>query len=92
MVAVIVVAALVVLALVTQAGVLLIERAHPAEGRMVQVSGATLHIVDIGPRDAAGPPVVMLHGATAGWNSRLISYEAPTYFGMLTAAYEPRIS
>jgi pimeloyl-ACP methyl ester carboxylesterase len=65
MVAVIVVAALVVLALVTQAGVLLIERAHPAEGRMVQVSGATLHIVDIGPRDAAGPPVVMLHGASA---------------------------
>jgi hypothetical protein len=37
MVAVIVVAALVVLALVTQAGVLLIERAHPAEGRMVAV-------------------------------------------------------
>ena len=36
--------------------------------------------------------MLMLHGATAGWNSRLISYEAPTYFGMLTAAYEPRIS
>jgi pimeloyl-ACP methyl ester carboxylesterase len=65
MVAVIVVAALVVLALVTQAGVWLTERAHPAEGRMVQVSGATLHVVDIGPRDAAGPPVVMLHGASA---------------------------
>jgi pimeloyl-ACP methyl ester carboxylesterase len=32
---------------------------------MVQVSGATLHVVDIGPRDAAGPPVVMLHGASA---------------------------
>jgi pimeloyl-ACP methyl ester carboxylesterase len=65
MVAVIVVAALVFLALVTQGGVLLIERAHPAEGRMVQVSGATLHVVDIGPRDAAGPPIVMLHGASA---------------------------
>jgi pimeloyl-ACP methyl ester carboxylesterase len=65
MVAVIVVAALVVLALVTQGGVLLIERAHPAEGRMVQVSGAMLHVVDIGPRDAAGPPIVMLHGASA---------------------------
>jgi aromatic ring-opening dioxygenase LigB subunit len=36
--------------------------------------------------------MLMLHGATAGWNGRLISYEAPTYFGMLTAAYEPRIS
>ena len=65
MVAVIVVAALVVLALVTQAGVLLTERAHPAQGRMVEVSGATLHVVEIGPHDAAGPPIVMLHGASA---------------------------
>jgi pimeloyl-ACP methyl ester carboxylesterase len=65
MVAVIVVAALVVLALVTQVGVWLTERAHPAQGRLVEVSGATLHVVDIGPRDAAGPPIVMLHGASA---------------------------
>jgi aromatic ring-opening dioxygenase LigB subunit len=34
--------------------------------------------------------MLMLHGATQGWQGRLISYEAPTYFGMLTAAYEPR--
>ncbi|HEY0832237.1 MAG TPA: extradiol ring-cleavage dioxygenase [Candidatus Dormibacteraeota bacterium] len=33
--------------------------------------------------------MLMLHGATAGWRGELISYEAPTYFGMLTAAYEP---
>jgi aromatic ring-opening dioxygenase LigB subunit len=33
--------------------------------------------------------MLMLHGATGGWQGRLISYEAPTYFGMLTAAYEP---
>jgi aromatic ring-opening dioxygenase LigB subunit len=34
--------------------------------------------------------LLLLHGATAkGWRGRLISYEAPTYFGMLTAAYEP---
>ena len=33
--------------------------------------------------------MLMLHGATLGWRGRLISYEAPTYFGMLTAAYEP---
>jgi aromatic ring-opening dioxygenase LigB subunit len=33
--------------------------------------------------------MLMLHGATAGWRGRLISYEAPTYFGMLTAVYEP---
>ena len=65
MVAVIVVAALGVLALVTQAGVWLAQRAHPAQGRMVEVAGGTLHIVDIGPRDAAGPPIVMLHGASS---------------------------
>jgi aromatic ring-opening dioxygenase LigB subunit len=33
--------------------------------------------------------LLMLHGATAGWRGELISYEAPTYFGMLTAAYSP---
>jgi aromatic ring-opening dioxygenase LigB subunit len=33
--------------------------------------------------------MLMLHGATTGWKGRLISYEAPTYFGMLTAAYSP---
>ena len=32
---------------------------------MVEVAGASLHIVDIGPRDAAGPPIVMLHGASS---------------------------
>jgi aromatic ring-opening dioxygenase LigB subunit len=33
--------------------------------------------------------MLMLHGATRGWRGELISYEAPTYFGMLTAAYQP---
>jgi pimeloyl-ACP methyl ester carboxylesterase len=65
MIAVIVVAALAVLALVTQAGVVLAQRAHPAKGRMVEVEGGTLHILDIGPRDAAGSPIVMLHGASS---------------------------
>jgi pimeloyl-ACP methyl ester carboxylesterase len=65
MLVVIVVAALAVLVLVTQAGVFLSERDHPARGRMVDVTGATLHVIDIGPRDAAGPPIVMLHGASS---------------------------
>jgi pimeloyl-ACP methyl ester carboxylesterase len=65
MTVVIVVTALAVLALVTQVGVFLAERAHPAQGRMVEVEGGALHILDIGPRDAAGPPVVMLHGASS---------------------------
>lgn len=33
--------------------------------------------------------MLMLHGATTGWRGDLISYEAPTYFGMLTASYFP---
>ena len=65
MLVVIVVAALAVLVLATQAGVFLIERGHPVRGRLVDVTGATLHVIDIGPRDAAGPPIVMLHGASS---------------------------
>jgi pimeloyl-ACP methyl ester carboxylesterase len=65
MLVVVVVAALAILALVTQAGVWLTQRAHPAQGRMVGVAGASLHIVDIGPRDPATPPIVMLHGASS---------------------------
>lgn len=53
------------LALATQAGVLLIQRAFPPRGRMVEVVGAVLHVVELGPRDAAGPPIVMLHGASS---------------------------
>ena len=34
--------------------------------------------------------MLILAGATGdGWRGKLISYEAPTYFGMLTAAYTP---
>ena len=33
--------------------------------------------------------MLILHGAAAGLRGRLMSYEAPTYFGMLTAVYEP---
>jgi pimeloyl-ACP methyl ester carboxylesterase len=65
MISIIVVAALAVLALITQAGVLFLQRAYPAQGKMIEVTGATLHVVDIGPRDAAGPPIVMIHGASS---------------------------
>jgi aromatic ring-opening dioxygenase LigB subunit len=35
--------------------------------------------------------LLMLHGAvTDGFDVELLSYEAPTYFGMLTASYVPR--
>src|SRR5450755_1227797 len=65
MISIVVAAALAVLALITQAGVLYLQRSFPAQGRMIEVSGATLHVVELGPRDAAGPPIVMLHGASS---------------------------
>jgi aromatic ring-opening dioxygenase LigB subunit len=36
--------------------------------------------------------MLMLHGALEGgsWRGEFLSYEAPTYFGMLCAAYKPR--
>ncbi|HEX9360908.1 MAG TPA: alpha/beta hydrolase [Bradyrhizobium sp.] len=65
MILVLVVAALAILAVVTQAGVFALQRAYPARGRMIEVAGATLNVVDIGPRDAPGPLVVMIHGASS---------------------------
>src|SRR5258707_1827716 len=65
MIAVVVVAALAVLALITQIGVLALQRTYPAQGKVIEVAGASLHIVDIGPRDGAEPPVVMIHGASS---------------------------
>jgi len=65
MIAVVAVAALAVLALITQIGVLFLQRTYPAQGSVIEVAGASLNIVDIGPRDAGGPPVVMIHGASS---------------------------
>jgi pimeloyl-ACP methyl ester carboxylesterase len=56
-------AALAILALVTWTGVVLVQRAHPPQGRFVEVAGARLHVVEIGPR--SGVPIVMLHGASS---------------------------
>lgn len=65
MIALTVVAVLALLALVTQVGVYAFERKYPAQARFVDVAGGRLHIVELGPRDAAGPPVVLIHGATS---------------------------
>jgi pimeloyl-ACP methyl ester carboxylesterase len=65
MISVIFAAALVVLALATQAGVILIQRLFPAQGKRIEVAGATLNVLDIGPKGAAGPPVVLIHGASS---------------------------
>jgi pimeloyl-ACP methyl ester carboxylesterase len=63
------VAALVVLALVTQAGVLALQRIYPPQGKTIEVAGARLSVVDLGPRNAAGPPVVIIHGASSNLES-----------------------
>jgi pimeloyl-ACP methyl ester carboxylesterase len=64
MIVIAVVTALVVLVGVTQAGVLALQRAYPPQGRMVEVDGAVLHVVELGPRDGR-LPIVMLHGASS---------------------------
>ncbi len=69
MIVVIVVAALAGLALLTQAGVLVLQRIYPAQGAPIEVAGAKLNVLDIGPRDAKGPAIVMIHGATSNLGS-----------------------
>jgi len=65
MIPVVFMAALLVLALISRAGVLAVQRIYPAQGETIEVAGATLNVVDIGPRDAPGPPLVLIHGASS---------------------------
>ncbi|MEZ0222105.1 MAG: alpha/beta fold hydrolase, partial [Tardiphaga sp.] len=65
MISVTVVAVLCVLAVATQVGVLVFERKYRPTGELVDVTGGRLHVVQIGPRDASGPPIVLIHGATS---------------------------
>jgi pimeloyl-ACP methyl ester carboxylesterase len=57
--------ALSLLALVTQIGVFVLDRLYPPSGQFIDVTGARLHVVDLGPRDGAGAPIVLLHGASS---------------------------
>jgi pimeloyl-ACP methyl ester carboxylesterase len=43
----------------------MLERLYPAQGRQIDVTGAALNVVELGPRDAAGPPILLLHGASS---------------------------
>jgi pimeloyl-ACP methyl ester carboxylesterase len=65
MISIVLVTALASLALATQAGVLLLQRTFPANGMSLEVSGATINVVDIGPRDSSLPPILMIHGASS---------------------------
>lgn len=60
--------ALVVLALITWIGVAVIERIYRPAGRLIEVAGGRLHVVDIGPHDA-GLPLVLVHGASSNLQS-----------------------
>ena len=61
--------ALVVLAVITQIGVYLIERSHAPAGRMIDVAGGRLHVVELGARNTASIPVVLIHGASSNLES-----------------------
>jgi len=58
-------------AVITVVGTARIEAAHPAAGRLVEVEGGRLHVLEIGPPvslNAAAPepepPIVLIHGAS----------------------------
>jgi len=52
-------------AALTAVGVARLERIHRPAGRFVPVAGGRLHVVELSPpHPAAGPPVVLLHGAS----------------------------
>jgi pimeloyl-ACP methyl ester carboxylesterase len=61
--------ALLVLAAITQVGVLLIERSHAPGGRMIDVTGGRLHVVELGQQDSSSLPVVLIHGASSNLES-----------------------
>ena len=55
---------LIALVLITQAGILILQRAYPPPGRTIEVDGAILHVLELGPR-LSEPPIVLLHGASS---------------------------
>ena len=65
MISILLVAALIGLALLTQAGVLVLQRSYPQAGETVAVEGARLNVVDLGPRHSFDPPIVLIHGASS---------------------------
>src|ERR1700726_15459 len=52
-------------AVVTLIATARIEAAHPPAGRLVEVSGGRLHLLELGPTSVEQqPPIVMVHGAS----------------------------
>lgn len=75
MVGVWIAAALIALALITWIGVLVLERVYRPDGRIIEVAGGQLHVIELGPRDVekAALPLVLVHGAS----SNLLSMRLP---------------
>ncbi|MGJ4904358.1 alpha/beta fold hydrolase [Bradyrhizobium sp. HKCCYLS2058] len=65
MISMFLVGTLALLAVLTRAGVAVLERRYPAQGQAINVEGATINLVDIGPRDSEKPPLLLLHGASS---------------------------
>jgi pimeloyl-ACP methyl ester carboxylesterase len=59
------VSALAISALLTQAGVWFFQRSYPQRGETIDVAGARLNVVDLGRGDAVVPPIVLIHGASS---------------------------
>jgi pimeloyl-ACP methyl ester carboxylesterase len=53
------------------------ERLAPPIGEFVEVDGARIHLLDIGPRDAAGPAIVLIHGASVNLRDMNLALGAP---------------
>lgn len=56
------------LALASFIGARAIEARFPPVGTFVPVDGGRLHVLDLGPRDSALAPVVLVHGASGNLN------------------------
>jgi len=65
MISTVLVGAIIGLVLLTQAGVLLLQRSYPQRGEAIDVAGARLNVVDLGRRHSSDPPIVLIHGASS---------------------------
>ena len=84
MISIVLLGVLALLALVTQVGVIVIERRYPAQGRAIKIDAATINLVDIGATNSNGPPLLLLHGASS-------NLEAMRPLGDLLAAQGHRV-
>jgi pimeloyl-ACP methyl ester carboxylesterase len=65
MISIVVVTVLAMLALLTWASVVVLDRRYPQQGRVVSVAGARLNVVELGQGHSSDLPVVMIHGASS---------------------------